>query len=482
MYQAPVHEALIAKRDRKQAELEAITAKPLAERRSLRASEVRQFEAVARKIGKLDAKLADQEKERVRLEKAERARAGMGDVYVRGEPGPYRPDEKDEFGRQVSLLRDAAMVVTGRAGPGEQIRYQRFLQYQSAHESALAESESRAYERAMTRVDDLAAEKADREKRGLEQRTNPNTTAGTGGEFVPPLWLVSDYVPLARPKRVTADRCVNMPLPPGIDVINIPKITTGSSVLPQAAQGSGVASVDIVTTSVSAPVITLAGQQDISMQLIEQSPVAMDGVVFQDLQADLAKRLDINVISGSGSGGQLTGLTNTASITTTSNGTATLQALYTAMTQSISAIYDTRYDSPDAMVWHPRRLMWALGLNDTNRPLIVPTEQGVYNASGVLDQLADMERPVARALTLPIYIDPNIPTTVSTNQDPVLICRFSDFYLWESTPRWRSLPEILSGTLQLRFQVYEYVAFAVRFAPSVTQITGAGMAAPSNYT
>jgi HK97 family phage major capsid protein len=482
MYQAPVHEALREKRNRKQAELDAITAKPAAERRSLRASEARQFEAVARKISKLDAKLAEQDKERDRFDKATRARAGMSNVYVRGEPGPYRPDEKDELGRQVSLLRDAMMVVTGRAGADEQLRYQRFLSRQSAHETALAEEEKRAYDRSMTRVDDMAAEKADREKRGLEVRVNPNTTAGTGGEFVPPLWLVGDYIPLARPKRVTADRCVLMPLPPGIDVINIPKITTGSSVLPQSAQGSGVSSQDIITTSVAAPVITLAGQQDISMQLLEQSPIAMDNVVFQDLQADLAKRLDINVISGSGSGGQLTGLTNTASITTVTNSSANLQALYTALTQSISSIYDTRYDAPDAQVWHPRRLMWALGLNDTNRPLIVPTEQGVYNASGVLDQLVDMERPVARALTLPIYVDPNIPTTVSTNQDPVLICRFSDFYLWESTPRLRSLPEILSGTLQIRFQVYEYCAFAVRFAPSVTQITGAGMAAPSNYT
>ena len=32
----------------------------------------------------------------------------------------------------------------------------------------------------------------------FESRINPNTTAGTGGEFVPPLWLVANYVPYVR--------------------------------------------------------------------------------------------------------------------------------------------------------------------------------------------------------------------------------------------------------------------------------------------
>jgi hypothetical protein len=70
-----------------------------------------------------------------------------------------------------------------------------------------------------------------------EQRVNPNTTAGTGGEFVPPVWLVSDYVKYARPARPTADRCTNKPPPPGTDIINIPEITLGALTAIQPARG-----------------------------------------------------------------------------------------------------------------------------------------------------------------------------------------------------------------------------------------------------
>ena len=117
---------------------------------------------------------------------------------------------------------------------------------------------------------------------GQEIRTNPSTTAGTGGEFVPPLWLVSQFVPYARPGRTSTNRVVNYPLPPGVDVIDVPRITVGSQAAIQTANAAAVSSVDIVTSTVAANVNTIAGQEDISLQLLEQSPIAMDGVVFQD--------------------------------------------------------------------------------------------------------------------------------------------------------------------------------------------------------
>ena len=86
-------------------------------------------------------------------------------------------------------------------------------------------------------------------------------------EFVPPLWLVSQYVPYMRAGRVFANRCQNLPLPPGIDVINLPKITVGSQAAIQTANAAAVQSVDIQTSTVAASVRTIAGQEDISMQL-----------------------------------------------------------------------------------------------------------------------------------------------------------------------------------------------------------------------
>src|SRR5436309_690056 len=40
---------------------------------------------------------------------------------------------------------------------------------------------------------------------GRETRTNPNRTDGQGGYFVPPLWLVDEFIPLIRAGRVFAN-------------------------------------------------------------------------------------------------------------------------------------------------------------------------------------------------------------------------------------------------------------------------------------
>jgi hypothetical protein len=61
---------------------------------------------------------------------------------------------------------------------------------------------------------------------------------------------------------------------------------TGTKVEVQTADAAAVASQDLTDTSVTAPVRTLAGQQDVSLQLLEQSPVGFDEIVFADLIAD----------------------------------------------------------------------------------------------------------------------------------------------------------------------------------------------------
>ena len=65
--------------------------------------------------------------------------------------------------------------------------------------------------------------------------------------------------------------------------------------------------------------------------------------------------------------------------------------------------------------------------------------------------------------------------------DPIVVLKEDDLILWEGTPKFRALPEILSGTLQVRYQMYCYSAFMPnRFAPSISIITGnTGLATPA---
>src|SRR5262249_47576032 len=60
------------------------------------------------------------------------------------------------------------------------------------------------------------------------------TVAGAGGQFAPPLWLVEEFVALARPGRVAADLCTHDTLPEGISSINMPKVSSGATTAVQA--------------------------------------------------------------------------------------------------------------------------------------------------------------------------------------------------------------------------------------------------------
>lgn len=123
---------------------------------------------------------------------------------------------------------------------------------------------------------------------------------GSGGYAVPPAWLMDQYIGLPRAGRAFANLCQRQPLPGGTDSINIPKVLRGTSTAVQAADNQPVVQTDLTDTSINAPVRTIAGQQSVALQLIDQSPIAFDEVIFNDLTADHDRELDRQVISGTG--------------------------------------------------------------------------------------------------------------------------------------------------------------------------------------
>ena len=307
-----------------------------------------------------------------------------------------------------------------------------------------------------------------------------NRTDGTGGYFVPPLWLMNQFVDLARAGRAYANLVTQQPLPPGTDSINIPKVATGTATAIQTADNAAVQETDLTDTSVTAPVRTIAGQQDVAIQLLDQSPVNFDEVIFRDLVADYATKLDLQVISGSGSSGQVTGVRATSGIITVSATTATVAGLYPKIADAVQRVQTQRFMPPTAIVMHPRRWAFFLAaLDSQNRPLVVPDAGNPMNAIGTLGAVAS-QQVVGQMHGLPVITDPNLPTTVNTDQDVIHVIRASDILLYESGIRSRVLPDVGSGNLTVRLQVYGYLAFtAGRYPVSVAEITGAALAPPS---
>ncbi|NQE88514.1 phage major capsid protein [Nocardia terpenica] len=178
-------------------------------------------------------------------------------------------------------------------------------------------------------------------------------TDGHGGFFVPPVWLMNQFLDLARAGRAVANLALTDVLPPGTDSLNIPTVASGTSTDIQAADNTQVSDTDLADTYVSAPVRTIAGQQDIAVQLLDQSPITFDQIIFSDLIADYATKLDMQTISGSGTAGQVLGIRHTQGIQTIT-ATPTVQGVYGA----IERIHTTRFQPPTVIAMHPRR--WAV--------------------------------------------------------------------------------------------------------------------------
>ena len=335
---------------------------------------------------------------------------------------------------------------------------------------------------------------------GREQRFISRTD-GQGGYFVPPLWLIDDYIPYLRAGRTFADQWRNFPLPSGTDSINIPRVTLGTATGPQPGDGAPVPGRDIQDSFVNARVMTVAGQQDAAIQLLDQSPIAFDEIIFGDLAADYNMQLSAQLMLGSGFP-QLNGLYPTGVLGTAQNtygfvtqalglttaqwsgGTATVPSFYLAVAQLLSQISRNRFLPPDGgisndMAWYAL----ASSVDTTGRPLVVPAQQGQnFNQLAGDDDGPVAEGPVGHILGIPWKLDPNVPITFggtiapaigtisngstaavpgSGGNDvyqPFIAARWQDLFLWEGEIHSRTLSEVLSGTLQVRFQLYAYAA------------------------
>ena len=320
-------------------------------------------------------------------------------------------------------------------------------------------------------------------------------TDTAGGDFVPPLYLINEYAEFARAARVTADLATKMALPAGTDSINIPQITTGTRAGFQAADNSSTYSPsnprDMVTATVTAPVRTISGFENVSIQLVEQSPIAggLDKLVFGDLMADYALQLNTAVAGNAdGTSNNLKGFTalgsdSTNGIPTTwTETTPTIANGLASITKAISQVVNNRYKPVEAIVMSASTWYWmAAQVDGSSRPIIVPTGNGPFNAAGVTTAPGAPAGLVGTIYGVPVYVDATLKNAVGTNQSPILVGKFSDSYLFESGVKTRVLPDVLSANLTVRFQVYGYAALAHRFNKAVSAITGTGTVTPSGY-
>lgn len=323
------------------------------------------------------------------------------------------------------------------------------------------------------------------------QNRDLSTASGSGGEFVPPVYLTEDYVPFARAGRVFANAVHNEALPPGTMSINIPKIQGGTTVSPQALQNTNVSDTDLQTEYVTFPVITVSGAQVLSLQLIERSPIDFTGVTFQDLAMAQAQAVDQQCLNGTGANGQVTGALNTANIYdvtgfTSGDTYSTIQKLMGTVANAKALIASNRFmPATDIFMTPARWEYFEQQLDGNGRPLIVPMNNGPFNIVQMGPDMAVAQGATGgRLLGLNVWQDNNIPQTLGSgnNQDALVVTKSDDLYLYESPIISRALPQTYGAQLSVLVQLYNYIAFtAARYPTSVAYVTGNGLTNPITF-
>lgn len=380
-----------------------------------------------------------------------------------------RNDEATEARKLTQSVERNIRVAEAKTYDPGNVKRSYFLDLARAHVQGDAEARQRLDRHAV-------------EMQSAPEFRDLNRTDGTGGQFVPPAYLMDQFMNLRRAGRATANLVRNLPLPGGTDSINIPGLATGAATALQSADNASVQETDPTDRTISAPVRTIAGHVDLAQQLLDQSPIAVDQIILDDLIRDYNNRIGTQILTAAS-----WGLLNTAGIgaVTYTDTTPTVAELYPKIADAINRV-TSAFTEPSVIVMHPRRWAWFLSALDAqSRPLVVPNAGGNQSVNGIgtLNGAAGgQQRVVGSLLGLPVVTDPNLPTNLGagTNEDIIVVMNADDVFLYESAPRTRVLPEIGSGTLTVRVQMFGYFAFtAARYPGAIATIGGTGLVAPA---
>ena len=340
------------------------------------------------------------------------------------------------------------------------------------------------------RGESLASERINRHQHEESiERRDVGTSAFAG--LVVPQYLVNLAAEKARAGRPFANVCDAQSLPDDGMTLNISRVTTGSAAAVQATENSAVQETNMDDTLLTIDVRTIAGQQDLSRQLLERGNTGLSNLVFADLVSAYHTELDRGIINDPGTSGTHLGLLATSGINTTAFTTAspTVKLLYPKLADAIQEVNSNRFLPPSVIVMHPRR--WAFftaAVDGSDRPLVVPNASAPQNAIGV-GSAAEYGQVVGQLMGLPVVTDASIPTTWSSGssntsgtEDVIIVARAADLHLWETpnAPIQLRFEETGANTLTVKLIAFGYSAFTAGRQPSaVSVISGTGLVAPT---
>ncbi len=314
----------------------------------------------------------------------------------------------------------------------------------------------------------------------LEYRVEPNRTDGQGGYFSPPLWLNELFATAKRPGRVLAGLMQHFDLPAGASSVNLPIISTGTQTEP-VEDNQAQPDQDVVDAAGSSTVVTISGEVEAALQLLEQSPPGahLDSAFFKDLTEDFDYKLEIQLLNGSGSANnQILGVVQADNPITYTSGSPTAGGMWTYFGQAAAQLGDNRQMPPEAWLMRTARWSWLTTAEDTQgRPFGLSSPFFLGSDEKTPD-------PAGGLVSWPVFLDDAIPATLGAggNQDQVICLRPTDLMLFESNPVTAVMREPLSGQIGVRIQLHcRVAAITNRYPGGIYVLGGSGFVVQSGF-
>jgi hypothetical protein len=299
-----------------------------------------------------------------------------------------------------------------------------------------------------------------------------NRSIDTAG-FLAPAYFFEEYAHLARNKRPLADRATKAPVPEAGTQGYMPQFTSGSSAT-TFTQGGNAASVSPGTTNVTAYQAEVAGNVDVSRQLVDR--LNIDLAVLTDLLEDYNYSLELTLYSGAGTAGTNLGLLNVSgavNAATYTSGSPTQDAMVKKLQALKAAHMVALGKKPTSLFAHPNILAW-LGEGYLSTFGTAPNVQ--YEQAG---NYVGHPNFAGYVVGIPAFFDSaiSIVAGAGTNQSYVFLTTDDEIYLAEDPLRTFRFQDVVSSTFAYRFQIVGRTFFYPHRRPEALSIlSGTGTA------
>lgn len=322
----------------------------------------------------------------------------------------------------------------------------------------------------------------ERVERGAQLAGHEERAVGTGAftGLVVPQYLTDMYAPAAQARRPFADSCRSHSLPADGMVVNISRITTGSSVAAQANENDAVSETNMDDTLLTIAIQTAAGQQTLSRQAIERG-TGIEAVALDDLFRRYATNLDSTLLNQA-----TNGLTNVATAVAYTDASPTAAEAYPKIIEGLAGVEAALLDQASGdniAVMHSRRWYWMQNAMSSTWPMI--SQPGIV-AQTLGANFATVYGSGVRGVLpngTPVIVDNNIATGLGagTNEDEIYLVDRQECHLWEdpSAPMFIRAEQPKAANLGVLLVVYGYFAYTfVRYAQA-RKIAGTGLVTPT---